>query len=306
MKARTHTKSIIDTPFGGEQLHLNGYIYYKHETRKSGKTYWRCSQRQSHDCYASAVTHSTGNRADVLKEGKHNHPHANEDISHRGSFHGDQREFEEERDAEQHDEDGEEQDAGGEDRPSSCYESSEYDEESSTEEEQSFKDEEWEAWEEDTDVEDSGAESNDRDDELVGQNDDMSDDDNDGDDDYDDSSNVSVDASELRDAKIKKYGNILRVLRQESAPMREAIYKSADKGLICLLSEICWNFLRGVLNLSKNEINLLRPFEDQLRVMSSEKMTWMEKKDYLVETARDGFIPVLLNVVKLYIGPHGR
>ena len=285
------------TPFGGQQLHFNGYIYHKHETKQNGKTYWKCSQRQSHDCFASAVTHSTGNRTDVLKEGKHNHAYANDDISHRGSLHGDQNEFEEERDVEEHDED-----ATGEERESSCYESSEYDE-SSTEEEVSFKDKEWEAWEEDTDVEDIGAESNDPDDELIGQNDDITDDDNDGNDDYDD---VSVDASTLRDTKIKKYGNILRVLRQKGGPVREAIYESADKGLICLLSEICCNFLQGVLNLSKNEINLMRPFEDQVRVMSSEMMTWMEKKDYLVETARDGCIPVLLNVVKPYIGPDGR
>lgn len=257
---------IEDSPHGGQHLHLNGHTYHR-RLNQSGKTYWRCSRRRTDGCNASAITQLRGERIDVVKEGLHQHApidKEDDDLSVISQGSEDGLSFHEEgvEEAEISDQDG------SEERESSDEESSE--EETNSE---SF----WEAWQEGSDDEEYEIE-NER-----------------------DASHNNMDGFDLLEIKVKRFGTILRTLRQANFAMREGILKNADKGLVCLLCEICYNIIQGQINFSKTEKNLLRPFSEHILDLASKEMGWEEKRYCLAETAEDAFIPILLNVVWPYI-----
>ena len=101
----------------------------------------------------------------------------------------------------------------------------------------------------------------------------------------------------LKQTKVKHYRPTLRALRDGDASLRESIYSTADKGLICLLCEICRNVLHGKISLLKKDKTILRIFKDQIRLFASEDLSWQEKKELLCEDPQDTTIPVLLSVV---------
>ena len=111
-----------------------------------------------------------------------------------------------------------------------------------------------------------------------------------------------VDGYTLLRHKIAYYKSILRTLRESTPSLRESVFTSADKGLICLFSEICWNVLQGKVSFTKQDKNLLSIFRDQINMFSSENISCQEKKDFLIQNPHDGFIPVLLTVLKPFIG----
>lgn len=278
---------IVVTPHGGEHLHFNGYIYHKHETRNE-KTYWRCSQRRTHACHASTTTQFNGEHIDVIKEGEHQHPHVDEEET--------SNECESSHDS-NYEEDGvsnlEEEAIGISDEEDSSEE-----EGSSDEEDDAGAEGVWESWQEDSDDEqnefEDGEEVEDEDDgNETGEEDEGCE--------KGQEANSDMTGIELLYFKIKRYRHMLGVLRQARPAMREAILKSAEKGLICLLCEICWNIVGGQINFSVTETNLLRPFSEHILDLSSKEMGWEEKRDCLAENAEDAFIPILLNVVWPYI-----
>ena len=253
---------IVESPHGGQHLHFNGFIYFKHE-QKNEKTYWRCRLSRRAECNASTITQQRANRIDVLKEGKHQH--APDD---------------DEQDSSDHDGDVDDSshiddiDEGNISEPSSHEETPEDDEESS-------QDEAWETWEEETD----GVE----------------DDDNIDDDASEKMEEDKQDAYGLFRIQLKRYRVELRTLKEGQASLREAVFKSADKALICLLCEICWNLLQGKIILPERDQNVLKPFQDYVRLLASEDTTWKEKGELLTQSAEEPFIPVLLNVVWPYL-----
>jgi hypothetical protein len=321
---------INETSTGAQHLHLHGHIYQKRLSLQ-GKTYWRCSRRRTDGCHASAITQHTGNRIHVLKESEHRHspregPYSDDDDHEDGdgsegddvndddgmndetddgeneSDHGDEDmndDTDDDTDDGENESDHVDEDMNDEsvdDENESDHNSdgdNDEEEDSSSEEEESSEDDEgssdykeWAAWQEDSESEEDEGSEDDYNNEVEGN---MSDD-------------VSaIDGIDLLHDKIKHYGNILRTLRQVREPMREAILRSADKGLICLLCEICYNILRGVINFSNSEKNLLRPFETHIQYLASKEMPWTEKRDRLADSSQDAFIPVLLNVTKPYM-----
>jgi hypothetical protein len=102
--------------------------------------------------------------------------------------------------------------------------------------------------------------------------------------------------------KIGHYKSILRTLRKSTSVQRESVFSSADKGLICLFSEICSNVLDGKVDLSKQDRNLLTIFREQIRLMSSENISWKDKRDFLIQNPHDACLPVLLTIMKPFIG----
>lgn len=260
---------IVDSPHGGQHLHFNGFIYFKHE-QKNGKTYWRCSLSRRAECNASAITQQRANHIDVLKEGKHQHtPDDSEQNNSDHDGHVD----------DNSDDDDVDEEIGSE---ASSHE------ETSDEDEESSRDEEWETWEEESDVEEDESEND------YNKDDDVS---------YD-SENMEGDEHDaygLFRIQLKRYRVELHTLKEAKASLREAVFKSADKALICLLCEICWNTLRGNMKFSERDLNVLKPFRDYVRLLACEDTTWKEKGELLSQSAEDPFIPVLLNVVWPYL-----
>lgn len=267
---------IAESPHGGQQLHLKGHIYHK-RLNQSGKTYWRCSRRRTDGCNASAITHHSGKRIDVIKASEHQHTpideqNDNQSVISQGS---------EDKGSYQEDEvSNHETEAIGISDEDVSEERESSDEESSDEE--CGGEGVWEAWQEGSDDEQDEVEE---------------------DEEYDDREEIqtNMDGLDLLEIKVKRYMNILRTLRQAKIAMRESILKGAGKGFICLLCEICWNIVHGQINFSKTEKYLLRPFSEHILDLASKEMGWEEKRDCLAETAEDAFIPILLNVVWPYI-----
>ena len=254
---------IVETPLGGQQLKLNGFVYYR-RSNIQGKTYWKCSQKGR--CNATAITRREGKRITVLKEGEHRHsPFVNDEPDH-----------------DMYDDSTDQGDNEDDDERNNDESSDQEDDELSSDtsdEEESSPEAEWETW-----VEDSEGEEVDDEEEV--------DVEEAGDEEEDD-----IDAYGLFRNNLKRYKIELRILQEGQPALRDAVIKSADKGLICLLCEICYNLLAGKMDLSKRIKNILRPFRDDVRLMASVNITWREKQENLEQNAQDPFIPVLLNVV---------
>ena len=281
---------IDESPLGAQQLHLNGQIYHT-RLRLQGKTNWRCSRRRTNSCNASAITQHTGNRMRVLKEREQRHPqleeHRSDDDDHVNDDDekdDDEDETDESSSDHKNDDsasDDEEQEfcqgESGSDSSSDVEDSSSDEEECSDESEESY---EWKAWHESSGEEEGHEENSSSEIEAASE---------------------EVAGIDLLHSKVKRYRSILQTLRQVRNHMREAILSTADKGLICLLCEICLNILRGAITFTKTEKNLLRPFEGYIQVLASKDMSWREKRNGLVDSSKDAFIPVLLNVTRPYM-----
>jgi hypothetical protein len=118
---------------------------------------------------------------------------------------------------------------------------------------------------------------------------------------YEDSEDEDLDEGddgwELKQIKFRRYRPTLRAMRDGDASLRESIYNTADRGLICFLCEICHNVLRGKVSLLKREKTTLRIFRDQIRLFASPDMSWVEKKELLCKHPDDTSIPVLLSML---------
>ena len=253
---------------------MNGYVYHKRE-KKNGKLYWRCALARKDGCKATAITRQGSDGGiKVLKEGKHTHPP--EDDDDRESSAKDESECSTEDETSGEDdnksEDATDDETSGEDSD---------DDEETDEEASSTSDEDdtvdWEAWHEESSAAGSGNE--------------------------DDAMDIGEegDGDDMKEIKLKRYKYILRALQEVQSPMREGIWSQADKGLVSFLCEICYNLLMGAMPLTKRERNILRPFAKQIRALADEDTSWRDKKESLVNSAHEPFIPVLLNVVWPYL-----
>jgi hypothetical protein len=215
----------------------------------------------------------------MLKDSNHSHPPIEDDHDHDV----DQEDHDYDVDQEDHnydmDQDGMDEDSAEEESESSSSE------ETSGEESEDEGAGEWVPWQEDTENEGLNEDTDNE-----GTNEETSENEED-----------DVDGYTLLRHKIAYYKSILRTLRESTPSLRECIFTSADKGLICLFSEICWNVLEGKVDFSKQDKNLLNIFRDQIRVMSLENISWHEKRDFLIKNLHDAWLPVLLTVMKPYI-----
>lgn len=268
------TVRITRTPRGAHQLHFNGFNYFKRDQRND-KTYWRCASPR---CSATAITgqnHSGITR--VLKEGDHSHapaPHENDDDMDVDSALS---------------ESEDEQSRLGETTEES-HDSSDGSSDEELEEETEAIEHEWEEWEEESehgDEEDVEGAGNDGEDEEEGE------DDAEGGEEEEDNSTWL----DTLFAKQRKHRRSLRLLRDPDSDVREAVLKNAEKDLICFLNEICWNVLRRYFSLSKYELNIIKIFRLYVRTLADTEISWVDKKEFLIQHADDPFIAVLLNIL---------
>lgn len=253
---------------------MNGYIYHKRE-KKNGKLYWRCGLARKNGCNATAITRQGSDGGiKVLKEGKHTHsPEEDDDRESTAKDESESSTDDETSEGDDNKSEGSTDDEDNDDQESSANDDDEETDEnaSSTSDEDDTVD--WEAWHEESSAAGSGNEDEDMEIDEEGDGDDM------------------------KEIKLKRYKYILRVLQEAQPAMREGIWRQADKGLISFMCEICYNLLMGAMHLTKRERNILKPFTKQIRALADEETSWRDKKESLVNSAHEPFIPVLLNVV---------
>lgn len=260
---------IIKHASGGEQLRLNGHSY-SHRDTKSGRVYWRCILWRGGQCTATAITQRAyDGGVDVLKEGIHQHDPL--EIS--------------------------ENESDFDDEDNVSDDQSVDDDDDSDSDDQSVKHEcrAWESWEEGSDLEEEMYDEEETDDEESPS---VSDGEYDSDLEREDAIEM---AYGLLKEKVKLHKSALRNLKDINTDVREAIFRSADKSLICFLCEICWNTLVGYFDLKRNERHVLKIFRDEIRALADEETTWQAKKNTLEEYATNPFLPVMLNILEPYM-----
>jgi len=97
-----------------------------------------------------------------------------------------------------------------------------------------------------------------------------------------------------------RQGCLLRALHISKPKERAKLLSSVDDDIIKLLSEMSFNFLRGNLATSPNQLHRLRKHKQTLRMMANKKVPLYKKRSTLIQ--RGGFLPLLLPVVANAVG----
>lgn len=90
--------------------------------------------------------------------------------------------------------------------------------------------------------------------------------------------------------------DILRVLQKAKPPLRKAILREADKGVVYSICEICDNTLAGNVPLNSQQKSQLKKYQSILRQLSQNGGHWKTKKKTLVQHG-GAFLPILLSVL---------
>lgn len=92
--------------------------------------------------------------------------------------------------------------------------------------------------------------------------------------------------------RLKNNLDELKVLKKAKPALRKSILKTADKDLICCLSECCHNILNGNVQLSPDNKKCLKRHRKHLRHLASKRVSLKKKRNLLVQ--QGGFLPALL------------
>lgn len=95
--------------------------------------------------------------------------------------------------------------------------------------------------------------------------------------------------------RLKNNLDELKVLKKAKPSLRKSILKSADKDLICCLSECCYNILNGNVKLSPENKKCLTKHGKHLRQLASKRVSLKKKRNLLVQ--QGGFLPALLGPI---------
>ena len=88
----------------------------------------------------------------------------------------------------------------------------------------------------------------------------------------------------------KRQTAILHTLQQSRPRERKSILASVDNDIIRLLSEICFNLLRGNVRLSTHQMLRLKRHKQKLRTLAKRTIPITEKRRQLAQ--RGGFLPI--------------
>ena len=95
-------------------------------------------------------------------------------------------------------------------------------------------------------------------------------------------------------ADLKKHRRVLLTLIKAEPKVIKAVIRHAPSSLIRTLSEIAFNTLRGVINLTPSKKRKLAKFKTHLRTLANKRNTLTVKKRTL---QRGGFVSLLASVI---------
>ena len=90
---------------------------------------------------------------------------------------------------------------------------------------------------------------------------------------------------------IRKFVPVLEYLHKLSRQQQKKFVQSADAAFLKILSEICYNLNHNNLDLSANDIKLLRPFKHDILFLCSKRRTLEDRRKTL---QKGGFLNLLL------------
>ena len=90
-----------------------------------------------------------------------------------------------------------------------------------------------------------------------------------------------------------KYKYLLYTINEAKPKLRKAILKNSPNSLVKLISEICYNVLKGNCNINKHTMDQLKKHKKHLRVLASPSSNLNVKRARLIQTG-GSFLPLLL------------
>lgn len=95
---------------------------------------------------------------------------------------------------------------------------------------------------------------------------------------------------------LKSHAALLKFIGEADLATQRRVLNLADKKLISVLCEICFNTLRGVVHLKEKEKKLLRKHKTHLRRVSQRGENWRKKKKRLLQSGK-GFLSAVLSPI---------
>lgn len=100
--------------------------------------------------------------------------------------------------------------------------------------------------------------------------------------------------------RLKKYSSYLRTLHEASPKLRQSMLKhNKDDGFVCCISEICFNVLKGMIELSARQKQQLSRKKHALRFLTLRRVS-KKRKRKLIQSG--GFIGALLGPIVAILG----
>ena len=103
-----------------------------------------------------------------------------------------------------------------------------------------------------------------------------------------------------RKVKTKDHWDFLMYLRSISPRRQKYLIKMADRPILEAFSEIALNLIKKNISLTSDQINRLRPFEENIYQLSLKRHSVVKKKKILTQTG--GFLSVLVSTLVPLIG----
>lgn len=93
---------------------------------------------------------------------------------------------------------------------------------------------------------------------------------------------------------LKSHASILKFISSADLATQRRVLKLADKRLISVICEICYNTLQGVVRLRLKEKKLLEKHKQHLRKVAKRGENWKQKKKRLLQAGK-GFLSAVLS-----------
>lgn len=100
--------------------------------------------------------------------------------------------------------------------------------------------------------------------------------------------------------RIKRHAKALHYLASCDSNISKSVIKASKPDLICCLSEICHNLLRGNIPLTTKEKTKLTRYKKEIRGVADKKLTQQSKKRLI---QKGGFLSALLAPLVSLVGP---
>ena len=97
----------------------------------------------------------------------------------------------------------------------------------------------------------------------------------------------------------KRQAAILHTLQQTRPRERNSIIGTVDSDIIRLLSEMCFNLLRGNVRLNATQVKRLKRHKRTIRTLANRTLSIKEKRRKL---QLGGFLPLVLPVISAALG----
>jgi hypothetical protein len=101
---------------------------------------------------------------------------------------------------------------------------------------------------------------------------------------------------------LKSHAALLKFISSTDTATQRRVLKLADKRLIAVICEVCYNTLQGVVRLREREKKILGKHKTHLRLIAARGECWKQKKKRLLQSGGGFLTAVLAPLVATALG----